>query len=273
MDSNKELTIKKLGEFRNLLIKYYRNPTGNLRVQISKMIPYVEEIVDHAGTRKVVTIAPPPRIGGYQMTNMNPFTLIFDAPYGMNLTQTVLDIVDQTIGVVESEGFNIMVDNKSKGIKMKRSNKTDSKKIFIVHGHDNEMKESTARFIEKLGLNAIILHEQVNNGRTIIEKFEANSDVAYAIVLLSPDDLGRAVAEDPNNQHFRARQNVIFELGYFVAKLGRDKVCAILKGPIETPSDYDGILYLQYDNFNAWKLLLAKEMKSSGVHIDLNQAM
>jgi len=275
MDSDKELIIDKLEEFKNQMVKYNRNPTSTLRAQISKGIPFVEKVVKKARTGKLVTIAPPAGIGGYQISNMNPFTLIFEAPYGMNLIQTILDIIDQTIGVIESGSFDDNVDQEPKLNKKNSQHltKTDSKKVFIVHGHDNGMMESTARFIEKLGLNAILLHEQVNNGRTIIEKFESNSDVAYAIVLLSPDDLGRSVSEDPNIQHFRARQNVIFKLGYFIAKLGRNKVCAILKGPIETPSDYDGILYIQYDNVDGWKLHLAKEMKSAGVDIDLNLVM
>lgn len=89
-------------------------------------------------------------------------------------------------------------------------------------------------------------------------------------MLLRPDDVARSVSEDETVKRFRARQNVVFELGYFIAKLGRPNICAILKGAIETPSDYDGILYIQYDNADAWKLLLAKEMKEAGIDIDMN---
>jgi hypothetical protein len=103
-------------------------------------------------------------------------------------------------------------------------------KVFIVHGHDNAAKEMTARFLEKLGLEAIVLHEQPNSGRTLIEKLEHHSAVKFAIALLTPDDLGAAKAEAANLSP-RARQNVILELGYFIGKLGRGRVCALYKGP------------------------------------------
>ena len=265
---SEESIILKLEEFRDLIIKYYNKPTSQLRSQISRSLPFIEGVVNNAGTGKLITIAPPPMVGGYKMTNVNPFTLLFNAPYGIDITRTIIDIIDQTLGVVESGEYvsSKEIMHKSNTDKLIISNK----KVFIVHGHDAGLKETTARFIERLGLRSIILHEQANNGKTIIEKFELNSDVAYAVILLSPDDLGRSVNDDPEKFNFRARQNVIFELGYFIAKLGRENVCVILKGPIETPSDYDGILYLQFDNADAWKLLLAKEMKNAGLAIDLN---
>ncbi len=152
----------------------------------------------------------------------------------------------------------------------KQEDKPYSNKIFIVHGHDGEMKETVARFVEKLGLEAIILHEQANEGRTIIEKFEGCSDVTFAIVLLSPDDLGNCKdgIATPNQ---RARQNVILELGYFMGKLGRNKVCAIVKDNVERPSDIDGVVYIPYGG--SWRLEVAKEMKAAGLTIDMNKAV
>ena len=103
----------------------------------------------------------------------------------------------------------------------------NSRKVFIVHGHDNEAKERVARFLEKLGLEPIILHEKASSGRTIIEKFETYSgDIAFAVVLLTPDDVGCA-ALSRENQKPRARQNVILELGYFLGRLGRVRICAL----------------------------------------------
>lgn len=150
----------------------------------------------------------------------------------------------------------------------------DSKNIFIVHGHDEEAKEAVARFIQKLDLNPIILNEQPNAGKTIIEKFVTSSEaVGYAVVLLTPDDIGYPNNE-PGKQKPRARQNVILELGYFVAKLGRDRVCALHKrdqdgNDIEIPSDYLGVIYLPMDN--NWRVLLAQEMKQVIKSIDLNK--
>lgn len=145
--------------------------------------------------------------------------------------------------------------------------------IFLAHGHDREAKETVARFIEKLGFQLIVLHEQPNAGRTIIEKFEDCSDVAFAVILLTPDDVG-APAGRPGKllsrtAKPRARQNVVLELGYFLAKLGRQRVCALYKGDIEIPSDYDGVLYVPMDSGGAWRLHLAKEMKEAGLTIDL----
>ncbi|MBK8483496.1 MAG: nucleotide-binding protein [Saprospiraceae bacterium] len=94
--------------------------------------------------------------------------------------------------------------------------------IFIVHGHDDRSKIEVARTIEKLGLNPIILSEQPNEGQTIIEKFELHSNVGYAIVILTADDLGKIKTE--KDDKYRARQNVILEMGYFIGKLGRSKV-------------------------------------------------
>jgi predicted nucleotide-binding protein len=100
--------------------------------------------------------------------------------------------------------------------------------VFIVHGHDEAAKQAVSRFIEKLGFTATILHEQPNAGRTIIEKIEAYSNVGFAIILLTPDDIG-GTSDKPDVLNPRARQNVILELGYFFAKLGRQRVCALYK--------------------------------------------
>lgn len=145
----------------------------------------------------------------------------------------------------------------------------NSRKVFVVHGHDTETKESTARFLERLGLEPIILHEQASGGRTIIEKFEVYSeDVAFAVVLLTPDDVGAAV-DNPSNLRKRARQNVIMELGYFMGRLGRTRVCALYKGDVELPSDIQGVLYIEFDEPGAWKTKLAQEFVEAKISFDL----
>ncbi|MFZ2171799.1 MAG: nucleotide-binding protein [Methylococcaceae bacterium] len=147
---------------------------------------------------------------------------------------------------------------------------SESRKVFVVHGHDNEAKESTARFLEKLGLQPIILHEQPSSGRTVIEKFESYaSDIAFAVVLLTPDDVG-TVATSPANLKARARQNVVMELGYFMGRLGRVRVCALHKGGIELPSDYQGVLYIEMDIAGAWKGKLAQEFVQAKLPIELS---
>ena len=143
-----------------------------------------------------------------------------------------------------------------------------SRDIFIVHGHDDGLMEKVARLIERLSLNPIILHEQANKGLNLIEKFEKHSHVRFAVVLLTPDDMGRVMGGAGRP---RARQNVILELGYFFGKLGRDKVCALYKEDVELPSDLSGIIYVKFDAGDAWKLSLAKEIIASGIDIDLNK--
>jgi hypothetical protein len=144
-----------------------------------------------------------------------------------------------------------------------------SNRVFIVHGHDDGARESVARFLEKLGFEPIILQEQANRGRTIIEKFEEHGDVGFAVVLLTPDDEGRARGGEFRP---RARQNVVLELGYFIGRLGRHKVCALKSGDLELPSDYSGVLWETMDAGGGWKLSLARELKATGHEVDLNKA-
>ena len=148
--------------------------------------------------------------------------------------------------------------------------KKQSRDIFIVHGHDEAAKQEVARVIEKLELHAIILHEQPDKGRTIIEKFEHHSDVGFAVVLLTLDDMGYP-KDTPSEVKPRARQNVVLELGYFIGILGRSNVCPLLKSDVEIPNDYAGVLYKKMDASGAWRFELAREIKAAGIDVDLNR--
>ncbi len=152
--------------------------------------------------------------------------------------------------------------------------RTDSttKSVFLVHGSDHGVKETVARYLAKLNLDPIVLHEQPNLGDTIIEKLERSSPVAFSIVLLTCDDQAYPVS-NPSSLKFRARQNVVFELGYFIGKLGRQKVCALYADGVELPSDFQGVVYIPLDKAGAWRLLLARELKASGLNIDLNDVL
>ena len=146
-----------------------------------------------------------------------------------------------------------------------------SNRVFVVHGRDEAAKQTMARYLEGLGLEHVILQEQPNEGRTIIEKFEEESQtVGFAVVLGTPDDIG-ALAIDKDNLRPRMRQNVVFELGYFAAALGRKRVCVLLKGGVERPSDYDGVIYIPFDDGEGWKLTLGRELKAAGFTVDLNR--
>ena len=146
-----------------------------------------------------------------------------------------------------------------------------SKDVFIVHGHDSLAKAEVARVIERAGLNAVILHEQPNAGRTIIEKFEGHGGSAgFAVVLLTPDDVG---GPDREQLRPRARQNVIGEMFWFAGKLGRQRVCALKKGEVEMPSDFAGVGYTEMDDRGAWKTELLKELNAAGYEIDWGKAL
>lgn len=138
--------------------------------------------------------------------------------------------------------------------------------VFIVHGHNDALKEAVARLIERQGINAIILNEQPNMGRTIIEKIEDYSDVGAAVCLFTADDIGKSVLDDNNSQ--RARQNVVFEAGYFIGKLSRKRVITIVEHGIDIPSDLQGIVYTPTNN---WRIELIKELEAIGYTIDFSK--
>lgn len=141
----------------------------------------------------------------------------------------------------------------------------NKRNVFIVHGRDDAAKQEVARFVESLGLKSIILHEQASSGMTIIEKIEhyAN-DADFALVLYTACDQGRGHHEKSLAPRDRARQNVVFEHGYLMGKLGRENVCALKKGNIETPNDISGVVYVDLDAFGGWKAEVSKELRACG---------
>ena len=136
--------------------------------------------------------------------------------------------------------------------------------------HDGELKHASARLVTNLGLEPVILHEQANKGRTIIEKFTDHAHVGFAIVLLSADDEGRPRDTSAALLKLRARQNVIFEMGFFFSRLGRERVCVVYESGVELPSDLSGILYVQYDSGKSWMYAVAEAMNAAGYEVDLN---
>jgi predicted nucleotide-binding protein len=266
--------IRNVEEFRDAVFQWSRSSRPEERQQcrslINRRVDHVREIVTLAGCRQTLTITPPPAIGGYVMSNVDPFMYIFEDVYGRSLNSKVFDMLDQTIGIIESGKF---VERKACLEKTTGPmGPISGSKVFLVHGHDESAKESTARFLERLSLEAIILHEQPNAGRTIIEKVERYAEVAFAVVLLTPDDIGGKQGSETDLKP-RARQNVILELGYFLGRLGRTHVAALIKGDVETPSDYDGVAYIHLDQTGAWKFELARELKAAGLNVDLNDVI
>ena len=147
----------------------------------------------------------------------------------------------------------------------------NTREVFVIHGRDEAAEQKVVRFLEKLDLTPVILHEQPNQGQTIIEKFEQHAQVGFAVALLTPDD-GGALQGEAEHGKPRARQNVVFELGYFLGRLGRKRVCALVKGEdLERPSDYAGVAYIPLDDYGGWEKKLVKELKEAGFEIDANR--
>jgi predicted nucleotide-binding protein len=152
----------------------------------------------------------------------------------------------------------------------KKNIQRSKNQVFIVHGHDELAKTKTARFIERLGFQPIILHEQSSSGKTIIEKIEEYSNVGFGIILYTPCDMGYKKGNEKELRP-RARQNVVFEHGFLIGKIGRSNVCALVTDDVETPTDISGVVYIKMDEDDSWHFKLAKEMRSSGYEIDLNK--
>lgn len=145
--------------------------------------------------------------------------------------------------------------------------------IFVVHGHDEGRKSEVTVFLRQVARpEVVVLHEKASQSRTIIEKFEAHaSHAAYAVVLLTGDDEGGPAGS--NEQKRRARQNVVFELGFFIGALGRSRVTVLYEEDVELPSDVTGVLYVRLDAKGSWKFELARELKEAQIEVDLNNAI
>ena len=145
-----------------------------------------------------------------------------------------------------------------------------TKKVFVVHGHDEIAKANLEVFLHEIGLEPVVLHRQADEGLTIIEKFEKHSDVGYAFILLTPDEISYVKADESKDdnkrqEEYRARPNVIFEFGYFVGKLGRSRVCCLYTGGVSLPSDVSGMIYKKFTNsIEEVAYSIIKDLKASG---------
>lgn len=152
----------------------------------------------------------------------------------------------------------------------KKPDVSKSKKVFIVHGHDNNTRNEVELLVSQLGFDPVILFKKPNMGDTIIEKlFRESSDVAFAIVLYTRCDEGKAVEESDLKP--RARQNVVFEHGLMCGLLGRKRVVALVEEGVEIPRDLSGVVYITLDDAKRWQFDVAREMKATGLPVDLNK--
>ena len=181
---------------------------------------------------------------------------------------SILTALDNTKNALSEDVYGELKQEESENTSPALSNK-----VFIVHGHDSLLKSDVERFIHEIGLEPVVLHRQADNGNTVIEKFEENSDVGYAFILLTPDEISMTkdqmyVDENSRITEYRARPNVIFEFGYFIGKLGRSKVCCLHKGDVTIPSDLAGLVYKKVDDsVGAQAYAIIKELKNAGYEI------
>lgn len=239
-------------------------PVKRLRDRLTMLIKKVfGEDSSYLNQLKLISFSPSMSFSGMSISQ---YSSSFNS--GKSSLISILDTMLEDLQLTWYEPTeNVITTDNSKQVQMDR--------IFIVHGHNEEMKQSVARTLEQLGLKPIILHEQSNKGRTVIEKFTDHSDVTFAIALLSADDIGYSVKEKSENGKFRARQNVILELGFFLGKLGRQRVVALFEpnNNFEFPSDYQGVIFIPYDKDGRWKFDLLKEFKACDYNVDANKIL
>ena len=183
---------------------------------------------------------------------------------------TLLKALDLTRAALDSDDYGELRTSTSS-----HSSPTLSNRVFVVHGHDSQLKMEVEQFIREIGLEPVVLHRQTDEGATIIEKFEKHADVGFAFVLLTPDEVAytvdqEQVTDNQRKKERRARPNVIFEFGYFVGRLGRPKVCCLHKGEVAVPSDLSGLVYKKIGNSldeEAYDII--RELKAVGYSLKL----
>lgn len=253
---------KKTLEYKNNVFKrgenFFDSPEAEEeRLDLCKRYGELEDLIKeaHGGT---------PSISIYGQ-RLDVFANAYSGSDGLVVTKTIpyaLQAISKTIGY-----FNPKKQLNNELLKPKNTVATSSTKdVFIIHGHDSTLEQEVVKYIFDLGLNPIVLHEQPNKGRTVIEKFESHATMSgYAIALFTGDDLG---GKDKDTLKPRARQNVVFEFGFFMGHLGRAKTAILYGSDVEKPSDWEGIVYISLEE--DWKNKLLIELKSADMDIHLS---
>mgnify|MGYP002624749313 CR=1 FL=1 len=258
-----------LNDFKTALQMWNLNHLQVDRSKINQLMPKVRNILNVTKSNKYINIDAPLNIGGQHIVkDGNCLDFIFGAPFDLNVTSYVYDAIDSAIGVLSDDEFEYPVKQRTVDNVQEQTEKA-SKKIFIVHGHDTNVRNEVELFVRSIGYEPVILCKRADKGNTIIEKIEREAkDVCYAIVIYTSCDLGK----DRNEVDLkpRARQNVVFEHGFMCAHLGRQHVCALLEEGVEQPGDLKGVIYKPLDAAGAWKYLIADEMKAVGLDVNKN---
>lgn len=138
-------------------------------------------------------------------------------------------------------------------------------RVCVIHGQNDALKNAVSDYLQKLGLEPVVLHKQPSGERNIMEKIEILPEVDYAVVLLTDDDFVQTGKSSRGGKALS--RNVLFELGYYIGRLGKSRVCALYKGHNKPPRDYEGISCLTISDNQVWRRLLGMELKEAGFEI------
>lgn len=253
-------------EIRGILLYDKRKSIGvvNMNEKLEKLLAETEALDFHLTSDKLYALKPRLKLLAESILKTDKYNSLIDG-IGIYEEEKVQGIIKLMIENYEINNMNNDIPENSKSYQS--LNKKDNKegKIFIVHGHDGELKYNVSNWLHEIGLSPIILHERANGGVTsIIQKIKENSDVDCAIILMTADDEGKAINE-PNYKK-RARQNVVLEAGYFIGKLGAERVIILRDEEIETPGDLGGCIYIIADRYDGWRDKVKKEFKTMGIN-------
>jgi predicted nucleotide-binding protein len=149
---------------------------------------------------------------------------------------------------------------------------SDNRRVFVVHGHDDGAKEAVTRFLAKLDMKPEVLHERPDEGTTVLDKLGVRAPNDFAVFMLTADDI-RQSSPQQNEEKDVMPRNAMFDLGFFLGSLGRERVVVLRKGNGVSPFDYYGVRNISLDDGALWELLLARDMKRAGLAIDMNKAV
>lgn len=225
----------------------------------NRCIKVVQQLVaDDSSAMKLLNTGIDIKTSGYSLSEF------------LRAKETIIKSLKLALELTKNDKFSEL-----RKLKSKSDSDVLSNKVFIVHGHDQLLKTELENFLNEIGLDPVVLHRQSDEGKTIIEKFEKHSDVGYAFILLTPDEVAytadqESIKDEKRTKEKRARPNVIFEFGYFIGKLGRSRVCCIHKGDIDIPSDLSGFVYKKItSNIEDEGYSIIKELKTAGYNLQI----
>ncbi len=259
--------IKKGNELREAQICSVEN-YGALQREYGKWNEYNNELLKRLFTTEEIFNQYSSWVGSISLRELSLGEKVAELHKSIDLKIHRLDSIIERLELIPLRSSSLQAAEQNLG-----RSKVNTKKVFVVHGHDEVAKANLEIFLKEIGLEPVVLHRQADEGLTIIEKFEKHSDVGYAFILLTPDEIAYVKSEDDKEdvdrvKEYRARPNVIFEFGYFVGKLSRSKVCCLYTGNVVLPSDMGGIIYKKFvSSIEEVGYSIIKDLKAAGYSV------